>query len=26
VSWADLEKFLATRSNPVRIVSLAPGA
>lgn len=23
VSWADLEKFLATRANPVRIVNLA---
>jgi Ala-tRNA(Pro) deacylase len=22
VSWSDLEKFLATRSNPVRVVSL----
>lgn len=26
VSWADLERFLATRANPVRIVSLSASA
>ena len=24
VSWADLERFLATRTNPVRVISLLP--